>query len=56
MEQLLRTLNFSGRISVLVQNGRFSSPGTRRDFFGNARLEQIPVAKKEGNQQLGMPE
>ena len=40
MEQLLRTLNFSGRISVVVQNGRFSSPGTRRDFFGNARLDQ----------------
>jgi hypothetical protein len=40
MEQLLRTLNLSGRISVVVQNGRFPSPGTRKDFFGNARLDQ----------------
>jgi hypothetical protein len=39
-EQLLRTLNFSGRVSVVVHNGRFPSLGTRRDFFGNARLDQ----------------
>jgi hypothetical protein len=44
MEQLLGTLNFGGRISVVVQNGRSSSPATRRDFFGNARLDQCGQA------------
>jgi hypothetical protein len=33
MESLLRTLNFSGRISVVVQNGRVLKSGYEEGFF-----------------------
>jgi hypothetical protein len=33
MENLLRTLNFSGRISVVVQNGRVLKSGYEEGFF-----------------------
>jgi hypothetical protein len=33
MESLLRTVNFSGRISVVVQNGRVLKSGYEEGFF-----------------------
>ena len=33
MEQLLKTLNFSGRISVVIQNGRVLKSGYEEGFF-----------------------
>jgi hypothetical protein len=33
MEHLLRTLNFSGRISVVIQNGRVLKSGYEEGFF-----------------------
>jgi hypothetical protein len=33
MEQLLRTLKFSGRVSVVVQNGRVLKSGYEEGFF-----------------------
>jgi hypothetical protein len=33
MEQLLKTLSFSGRISVVVQNGRVLKSGYEEGFF-----------------------
>jgi len=33
MEHLLKTLNFSGRISVVVQNGRVLKSGYEEEFF-----------------------
>ena len=36
MERLLRSVNFSGRISVVVQNGGFLSQAMKKDFFASA--------------------
>jgi len=33
MEQLLKSLNFSGRVSVVVQNGRVLKSGYEEGFF-----------------------
>ncbi|MGO8793297.1 MAG: hypothetical protein ACLQLC_00610 [Candidatus Sulfotelmatobacter sp.] len=33
MEQLVRSVNFSGRISVVVQNGRVLKSGYEEGFF-----------------------
>jgi hypothetical protein len=33
MEQLLKSVNFSGRISVVVQNGRVLKSGYEEGFF-----------------------
>jgi hypothetical protein len=33
MERLLRSVNFSGRISVVVQNGRVLKSGYEEGFF-----------------------
>jgi hypothetical protein len=33
MEQLLKTLNFNGRVSVVVQNGRVLKSGYEEGFF-----------------------
>jgi len=33
MESLLKTLNFSGRVSVIVQNGRVLKSGYEEGFF-----------------------
>jgi sulfur carrier protein ThiS len=33
MEQLLRTLDFSGRLSVVVQNGRVLKSGYEEGYF-----------------------
>jgi sulfur carrier protein ThiS len=33
MEQLLKALNFSGRVSVVVQNGRVLKSGYEEGFF-----------------------
>jgi hypothetical protein len=33
MEQLLKSLNFSGRVSVIVQNGRVLKSGYEEGFF-----------------------
>jgi hypothetical protein len=33
MEHLMKTLNFSGRISVVVQNGRVLKSGYEEGFF-----------------------
>ena len=33
MEQLLKQLRFSGRVSVVLQNGRVLKPGYEEGFF-----------------------
>ncbi len=44
MEQLVRMVNFSGRISVMVQNGRVLKSGYEEGFFrqrgAGTRLEE----------------
>jgi hypothetical protein len=48
MSQLLKTLHFSGRISVVVQNGRVLKSGYEEGFFrhsamGSRRKEETEV-------------
>jgi hypothetical protein len=45
MDQLLRTLHFSGRISVVVQNGQVLKSGYEEGFF---RQSPIGSRRKEG--------
>ena len=44
MERLLRSVNFSGRVSVVVQNGRVLKSGYEEGFFrqpgSGSRLER----------------
>jgi hypothetical protein len=44
MERLLRSVNFSGRVSVVVQNGRVLKSGYEEGFFRqrdlSSKLEQ----------------
>jgi hypothetical protein len=41
MESLLKTLNFSGRVSVIVQNGRVLKSGYEEGFFRQRDLGLI---------------
>jgi hypothetical protein len=38
MEQLLKTLRFSGRISVVVQNGKVLKSGYEEGFFRQSQI------------------
>ena len=41
MESLLKTLNFSGRVSVIVQNGRVLKSGYEEGFFRQREISPI---------------
>ncbi len=41
MEQLLKSLNFSGRVSVVVQNGRVLKSGYEEGFFRQPQLHSV---------------
>jgi len=41
MEQLLKSLNFSGRVSVVVQNGTVLKSGYEEGFFRQPQLHSI---------------
>jgi hypothetical protein len=42
MESLLKTLNFSGRLSVIVQNGRVLKSGYEEGFFRQGEIPARP--------------
>jgi sulfur carrier protein ThiS len=52
MERLLRALQFTGRVSVVVQNGRVLKSGYEEGYFRNqqtaAVLPSSPVVSMEG--------
>ena len=52
MERLLRALHFTGRVSVVVQNGRVLKSGYEEGYFrnqsGGAALSPTPMASMEG--------
>ena len=41
MEQLVKTLNFSGRISVVIQNGRVLKSGYEEGFFRQRQADSM---------------
>jgi hypothetical protein len=41
MEQLLKTLRFSGRISVVVQNGKVLKSGYEEGFFRQSQISSL---------------
>jgi hypothetical protein len=41
MEQLLKSLNFSGRVSVVVQNGRVLKSGYEEGFFRQPEVHSV---------------
>jgi hypothetical protein len=45
MERLLRSVNFSGRVSVVVQNGRVLKSGYEEGFF--RQRESSPILERE---------
>jgi hypothetical protein len=47
MEHLLKSLRFSGRVSVVLQNGRVLKSGYRKDFFASTNL--VPGSNVRGS-------
>ncbi|HWW16318.1 MAG TPA: hypothetical protein VN310_16795 [Candidatus Dormibacteraeota bacterium] len=45
MERLLRSVNFSGRVSVVVQNGRVLKSGYEEGFF--RQRDSGPILERE---------
>lgn len=43
MEHLLRTLKFSGKVSVVVQNGRVLKSGYEEGFFRQREFGSMPA-------------
>ncbi len=54
VERLLRILQFSGRLSVVVQNGRVLKSGYEEGYFSyrQSRLVETPAASHNQNGQL----
>jgi hypothetical protein len=46
MEHLLKTLRFSGRISVVVQNGKVLKSGYEEGFFRQSQISSLVIPEK----------
>ena len=45
MERLLRALRFTGRVSVVVQNGRVLKSGYEEGYFTQRERDPLPAAE-----------